>query len=315
MGTYRNLVFEGGGVKGIAYVGALGELESRGMLEDVERVAGTSAGSIVATLLALDYSVSEMWEILWSLEFRDFLDDSRGVVRDTGRLLSDFGWYKGDFFRAWMAELIGRKTGNPEITFEELEALRGEHGYCVLYVIGANLSTGRSEVFSATHSRRWSVADAVRISMSIPLFFAAERGAEGQVYVDGGLLQNYPVALFDESGSRNDKTLGLRLDSREKIEEFEGAAPETRRIDDIFEFTVALMKTMLSAHENQHLHSGDWARTIYIDTAGIGATDFDLTKAQKQTLVENGAAGGRHYFSRKSVDSSVRVRSSRSDFP
>ena len=231
-------------------------------------------------------------------------------------MLSDFGWYKGDFFRAWIAELIGRKTGNPEITFEELDSLRGEHGYRALHVIGANLSTGRSKVFSPAHSPRWCVADAVRISMSIPLFFAAERdAAHGQVFADGGILQNYPLTLFDESGSRNDETLGLRLDSREEIEEFGGATPETRRIDDIFEFTVALMKTMLSAQENQHLHSGDWARTVCIDTAGIGATDFDLSDAQKQTLVENGAAGVRHYFSRSSAARTVRVSSSRSDFP
>lgn len=98
MGTYRNLVFEGGGVKGIAYVGALGELESRGLLDDVERVAGTSAGSIVATLLALDYSVSEMWEILWSLDFRDFLDDSTGMVRDTGGCCLISGGTKGISF-------------------------------------------------------------------------------------------------------------------------------------------------------------------------------------------------------------------------
>ena len=53
--NFRNLVFEGGGVKGIAYAGALKELEKKGLLTSLQRVAGTSAGAITATLLAVGY--------------------------------------------------------------------------------------------------------------------------------------------------------------------------------------------------------------------------------------------------------------------
>jgi NTE family protein len=195
---FRNLVFEGGGVKGIAYVGALEVLQKKKILADVRRVGGTSAGAITATLVGLGYSVADINEILWELDFNKFLDDSWGVVRDTGRLINEFGWYRGDFFREWISERIADKTGSKHTTFRDLDHwIKEGRGFKHVYFLGTNLSTGYAEVFSHEHTPRWTIADAVRISMSIPLFFAARRSVRGDVYVDGGMLNNYPVKVFD----------------------------------------------------------------------------------------------------------------------
>lgn len=190
---FRNLVFEGGGVKGIAYVGALQELEKRGIMENIQRVGGTSAGAINAVLLALGFSLKETERILMNLDFNNFMDDTWGVVRDTKRLISEFGWYKGDFFRGWMGDRIREKTKNENATFNDLK----NQDFKDLYLIGTNLATGFSEVFSIEHTPRMRVVDAVRISMSIPLFFAAVRDWRKDVYVDGGVFNNYPIKLFD----------------------------------------------------------------------------------------------------------------------
>ena len=88
---FRNLVFEGGGVKGIAYVGALEILQKEGILPQIQRVGGTSAGAINATLFALGYSNQETRTILKKLDFNNFLDDSWGIIRDTDRLINKFG--------------------------------------------------------------------------------------------------------------------------------------------------------------------------------------------------------------------------------
>src|SRR5690606_11605033 len=67
-----------------------------------------------------------------------------------------------------------------------------------LYVVGTNLSTGYAEFFSHERHPDMPLIEAVRISMSIPLFFAARRfGPRKDVYVDGGVILNYPVKLFD----------------------------------------------------------------------------------------------------------------------
>ena len=141
---FRNLVFESGGVKGIAYVGALEVLEAKGVLSGVERIGGASAGAITATLVGLGYSVEDIRKILWDLDFKRFLDDTWGVFRDTKRLIDEFGWYRGDFFRRWMGKRIAQKTGQENTTFRDMDHwIRGEdHPFKHRYFIGTNLSTG-----------------------------------------------------------------------------------------------------------------------------------------------------------------------------
>jgi NTE family protein len=101
---FRNLVFEGGGVKGIAYVGAIQVLAQRGALTGIRRVGGTSAGAINALILTLGYDLGEQKTILESTDFSRFMDDSFGVIRDIRRLATKFGWYKGDFFSGWIGD-------------------------------------------------------------------------------------------------------------------------------------------------------------------------------------------------------------------
>ncbi len=321
---FRNLVFEGGGVKGIAYVGALKVLEERKILNNVMRVGGTSAGAINAILLGVGYTLAETKDVLWNLDFNNFMDDSWGIIRDTKRLINEFGWYKTDYFRSWIGNLIREKTGNENSTFNELK----KNGFRELYIVGTNLSTGFSEVFSPEHTPRMSVADAARISMSIPLFFASVRNIRKDVYVDGGVLNNYPIKLFDrekylkradianhtrkpeyykeanatapKTSSKyvyNKESLGFRLDSAIEIAQFrDGAAPQRKKIEDFFDYASALVQTIMDAQNNQHMHSDDWHRTVYVNTIGISATDFDLKDEKKEELFNEGANGTEKYF-------------------
>lgn len=323
---FKNLVFEGGGVKGIAYVGALEVLEEKKIFPKIKRVAGTSAGAIVAVLLGLGYTSEEVKEVLWRLDFKNFLDDSWGFIQDTKRLIEKYGWYKGDFFRTWIGELIRARTGNSESTFADVASMKEDKGYRDIYLIGTNVSTGFSEIFSNEHTPRYCIADAARISMSIPLFFAAKRNFRNDVYVDGGLLDNYPVKVFDrtkyvrknmertnyyekinkqiEKKPRkisdyvfNKETLGFRLDSKEKLSLFrDNAEPPVRSIENFFEYSTALLNTLLDSQDNVHLHSDDWQRTIYIDTLGVKATDFSISDQKKKDLLQSGREYAESYF-------------------
>jgi len=322
--VFQNLVFEGGGVKGIAYVGALEELENRGIMKNIQRVGGTSAGAINALLIGLGYSLDEMKKVLFSLNFKKFLDDDWGVVRDTKRLVKEYGWYKGDFFHEWVGKHVEDKAGNADATFKELN----EKGFLDMYFCGVNLSTHYGEVFSFEHTPRLRVADAVRISMSIPLFFASVKSARGDCYVDGGLLNNFPIKIFDrvkyvenkEHARKTDyfdkenrklkrlhpksspyvynkETLGFRLDSGQEIAVFrDGAQPQRRRINDFLDYSWALIETILESQGNQHLHSDDWHRTVYIDTLGVRTTDFGLSRKKKEALIESGRKNTMEYF-------------------
>ena len=327
MSQFRNLVFEGGGVKGIAYVGAMEVLEEKGILGDVRRVGGTSAGAINAVLLAAGYSNDEQREILGTLDFNRFMDDSFGVIRDTNRLLNEYGWHKGDFFRNWIGDLIRGKLGTSEATFRDFQAAERPQ----LYFYGTNLSTRFGQVFSLEHTPTMRVVDAVRISMSLPLFFAAIRDPRGDVFVDGGLLNNFPIKLFDRlryigeadraaaafgtpyydaenetflaasPGSSpyvfNKQTLGFRLDTKQEIGVFRyGREPQHNKIDDFFGYTKALVKTVLNLQEHMHLHTDDWHRTVYIDTLDVRTTDFDLSDEKKEALIRSGRDNATDYF-------------------
>ena len=117
---FRNLVFEGGGVKTIAYIGAMTVLEQRDILSNIIRVGGASAGAINALIYALGYDLNEQRQILASTDFKKFRDSSFGLIFDIRRLAKDFGWYKGDFFSNWIGKLIENKLGRSDVTFEDL---------------------------------------------------------------------------------------------------------------------------------------------------------------------------------------------------
>ncbi|WP_211334788.1 patatin-like phospholipase family protein [Desulfosoma caldarium] len=170
---FRNLVFEGGRMKGIAHVGALQVLEEKNILPQILRVGGTSAGAITAVMVGLNDMPSKIWEAVSYINFGKFMDDDFGVVRDIHRLIYEFGWYKGNAFRKWIGEIIAHKAGHSEATFLQVHRQKAAKGFRDLYFIGTNISTHFCEFFSYEHTPRMCVADAVRISMSIPLFYTS----------------------------------------------------------------------------------------------------------------------------------------------
>jgi len=325
---FRNLIFEGGGVKGIAYVGAMQVLQQRGVLKNIHRVGGTSAGAINALLFALGFDIPSQVQLLESTDFKKFMDDSFGVIRDIKRLTKLFGWFKGDFFSRWVGKLIKEKLGNKKATFKTLKDKKRP----AIYMIGTNLSTGYSEVFSQERQPDMPLAEALRISMSIPLFFAAKRyGPRKDVYVDGGVMLNYPIKLFDRpryidmkkervaardteyynknnamfllkkpKRSRyvyNRQTLGMRLDTSEEIALFRYNEPiKEDKIDSFSDFARKLFSAIMQAQENQHLHSDDWQRTIYINTLDVKTTNFSLSDDKKKALLQEGINGAENYF-------------------
>jgi NTE family protein len=320
MSQFKNLAFEGGGVKGIAYAGALQVLEQQNILPDIRRVAGTSAGAITSTLVALGASSSKVLEIVGSTDFRAFMDDSFGVVRDVDRLLHDYGWYKGDAFPAWIQKQISALGQNPALPFAQLGQMAAAANSPLreLYVVGTNLSRQAPMVYSAETTPDFAIWQAVRISMSIPLFFACVKNApDNQVLVDGGVTWNYPLDLFDDrkyvsnpaaavipAGTLyddnhvyNKETLGFRVDTFDEIAaEKDSWHLPPQQIDDFFDYIQALVSFMTDTANKLHLKDADWHRTVAIDASGVKATDFTLADDKVKMLMQNGTTGTKSYL-------------------
>ncbi|SFQ21782.1 patatin-like phospholipase family protein [Hymenobacter arizonensis] len=331
---YRNLVMEGGGIRGIAYGGALQELEQQGVLRGIERVGGTSAGAIQAALLAVGYSASEIIAVVNATPVQRLNDGRFIFFGGSHRLVKQYGWYRGDQFATYMSELVARKTQQPNLTLGELHALAQQQPtrFRDLYTTGTNLTTQRVQVFSYETTPTMRVADAVRISMSIPLYFRAvlldaqnnvitgtpAPGQPVQVLVDGGLLANYPIDLFDKprylaAGSPgtpdvrgnvfNPETLGLRLDRAEQIP-LDTVVTGRRQLApyDIQDFNTYMGALYTVALENLNpMQPEDWKRTVSINFLGFSPKIKRVTDTQKKLLMDSGRQGVQAFLARQPI--------------
>jgi NTE family protein len=313
----RNLAFEGAGIRGIAYAGVIDELERQGRLQGVEKVGGTSAGAITAMMLSLGYSAEEIADIISSTQFRKFNDGRFMFVGGFARMNSVYGWYRGDRFTDWTAKLIENKTGNPDITFQELST----QGYKDLYITATSLNRQKLLVFSRENYPNMKVKDAVRISISIPLYFKAvfidsdgavyKKPAAGQkldVVVDGGIIGNFPIAMFDafvtDSTGKSHRvpdpgTVGIRIDSDLQIES-DAMTRELVPIDirSLNDYMAALYTLVLENLNRNELTEADWARTISVSSVGMSPRIRKMSKDEKNSLVQSGREYTANYLLR-----------------
>ena len=312
-----DLVLEGGGVKGIALVGAVASFSRAGYA--FPRVAGTSAGAVVGAFVAALQRAGEPLErledVARSLDYRRMRD--RGVVgRSVGPLARvvdgfslafDGGVFEGDYLRTWMkgalADLGVRTFGDLRVT-DDGSDLPPERRYG-LVLTASDVSRRRLvrlpwdyPVYGLDADEQ-EVADAVRASASIPFFFepvtlrSTGTGGESLVstLVDGGVLSNFPSAMFDRTDGRRPRwpTFGVRLSMRP-----EGRV-QTTEVRGTVSLALSLVETMLEACDAAHIDDPCvQARSVFVDTSGISPVDFSITDEQQEQLLLAGheAAGG-----------------------
>lgn len=310
--TIKNLIFEGAGMRGLAYAGVVAELESSGIMNGVERVGGTSAGAITAMMISLGYSSEEIIEMLSETEFQKFNDGTIGAV---SRMNKNFGWFQGEKFVRWVEGHLEKKTGDPDITLLELF----EQGFLPIYVTSTCVNKQKLYVLSHETYPNMSVKDAIRASMSIPLYFQAvfidEEGKTYENYqdregldilVDGGIVGNYPIFLFDslsytpdeqEIRTPNPYTLGFRIDSQEQIIKDSlsmGLTPH--HIEDFRDYVTALYIFTLESLNRNELTRSDWMRTVSISSEGIGPMIKKFSNDEKQLLINSGRESTKKYL-------------------
>ncbi len=275
-------VFEGGGVKGIALVGALKAAEELGFT--FRAVAGTSAGAIVASLVAAGYTADELRSILMEKDFKEFKDPVSGWIpgANIAQVWNKMGFYKGDHFHTWIREKLASKffdSKKKSLTFKKLFEKTG----IPLTVVAIELISQEVRAFESSRNETIHVADAVRMSMSIPFFFVPYRlGTE--LYVDGGVLSNFPAWVFKNT----------QLTDPLPILGFCFERPDANDvITDLKEFSLALVGTVQKVSEQLLNENTSGITQINLPTCGISTTDFDLTEKQKENLYRAGYENAR----------------------
>ncbi|KAK0061354.1 hypothetical protein Bpfe_009160 [Biomphalaria pfeifferi] len=168
------------------------------MMSQIKRLAGTSAGAITATFLALGYELHEV-QMLFQLNMKDLLfDNSWGYLSLIPNLIRSFGWNPGTVIYQWFGDKIKTKSAdrNPDMTFKDLYKERGIE----LCIVVTNVNRRREEYCHVKTTPDMPIRKALRMTIGIPgLFSAIFHGDHGQMdtYVDGGVLCNYPIHAFD----------------------------------------------------------------------------------------------------------------------
>jgi len=292
---YENLVLEGAGAKLAAYVGVKRALEEKGLY--FKRIAGSSAGAIFAGAYAIGLCACELEELIMNEDLTNFQDDSWGLVSDAFRIYSKFGLYKGDYFYDWYGSMLKEKTGNADITFKEVQDIYGVE----LVITGSCLNKMQVHYYHPKSNPDMPIRKAVRISISIPIAYVPVKW-NNDLLVDGGLLDNYPIWVFDKekldssketliaydsSVPVNKKTLGIKLvgpdDKRDGI-----IYHEDKPIKGWKDFASALIGAQLAQNERLHIKPGYWEQTVTINTGDIGTMDFKQSPETKEWLINQG---------------------------
>ncbi|HOV93665.1 MAG TPA: patatin-like phospholipase family protein [Spirochaetales bacterium] len=403
MPVYKNLAFKGGGVRGIAYLGAMDYFFNQGYMKPVERVAGTSAGAITACLLSLNFEdFASLKAVAETLEYtkvparktfqklqKDAEDELNNIeedfsevvavreaavpqaqiqsqsqsqshsdtqngalsqtynhiqdrlhlalngerklpkvifkqvkevsnsltnnLRSVTRFFHDKGWYSSDYLYEWLRTNIADQfTVAKEIyTFADFQNTSihvGNRKFLDLYITGTDITNRTSRIFSYETTPDMEVALAVRISMSIPLFFEAITyqypGTDSpQTYVDGGMMLNYPVGIFDDlkychklQRGINPETLGFFLYSSPEETKY-------KDISNIIDYGDAIFDTLLTVQEQLIVGSEkNKGRTIFIDDKGISYDDFAIRVGDEKyrMLYESGYGATEAFFTNRS---------------
>jgi NTE family protein len=301
MSTVRvDLVCEGGGVRGIGLVGAVDALAAAGYR--FPRVAGTSAGAIVASLIAALQAAGEpltrLAEIMRTIDYRKLLDRNLiGHVPLIGgglSLLVSDGVYRGAYLEQLLAGLLGDLGVR---TFGDLRTGEEPEQFAWSLVVAASDLSRRQLVripwdldSYGIDPDDFSVARAVHASSAIPYIFEPVR-VSGATWVDGGLLSNFPVELFDRpDGQSRWPTFGIRLSARPGI-------PPTHPVHGPVSLGIAAIETLVSNQDNAYIDDPCTVRrTIFVPAEEVSPIDFDVTAEQRDALYQRGLRAGQQFL-------------------
>jgi len=308
MALPADLVLEGGGVKGIALVGAVSQLTEAGY--HLARVAGSSAGAVVGALVAAGMPPERMAAVMRGLDYRRLRDkgalDRVPLVGGALSVLLENGIYEGDYLREWLGNelaAMGVETF-ADLRYDDADAdssLPADHHYRLVVTV-TDVTLGQLLRLPWDYRRAFGrdpdtqrVADAVRASVSTPYLYEpvllSDLGS-GRVstLLDGGVLSNFPVDTFDRRDGRPPRwpTFGVKL-----VSDPAGGArifpprwlPQPKPV----RLLEALITTLVVGHDQTRLADPCvQRRLVRVDTGTVSFADFGLSTTAREELYRSG---------------------------
>lgn len=294
-----DLVLQGGGIKAIGLVGGMDELNRQHI--EIRRIAGASGGAVVAGLSASGYSPADLRRIIETEPFPELLD-TRWYARlpAIGKPLAIFlrmGLHPGDRLVARLTDLLAERG------IQTFGDLRDSKPYDPLQVVVSDI-TARRILLLPRDARLFGiepdeldVALALRMSSSIPIVYEPVRLTSASdkaehLLVDGGMLSNFPLWIFDGQSDPDTEVIGLRLLEDQPDTSLVSLLPvpalARTRFGQLVDYMESMARTLMEAHDRRYLDAGEIARTVPIPTLGVGTTEFDLPPERIEALYQAG---------------------------
>lgn len=273
------MAFEGGGVRGTAYIGALKALEELGIYPSA--LSGCSAGAIIAALSASGFTADEMLILMKDKDFREFLDPVCRIP--ILRLLITYlqkGCFKGDNFHSWIESNLRTKLK------KSCSGSSPNFGNIAipLLITATNITQKEILVASQENTKYLPLSSAVRMSMSLPFIFKPVRILNSEI-VDGAFVNNFPLKELRELIPHK-LILGFRLQTKEDFSCSKGWFDLLGRL---------LGSAIKTASDSQEFTVND-AYIIHLPTLGVGLADFHLSTEKKMQIYQAGYDATLAYF-------------------
>lgn len=287
MNMITSLVLSGGGTKGIAYLGVLKRMselkDDKDITIDVKRVVCVSIGCLFGLVLLLNYEYEEIEEEILQKDFKSLQE------LKVSNFVAHYGIDSGRNIIGWIETLIIKKGLSKDVTFVELFNHTGKQ----YQVLATNINKHKITIFDHITTPNVMVTNAIRMSISIPFVFASTM-YKGDVHVDGGLINNFPMYLIEDDIPA---VLGVRLVSMDEsvINTIDN------KVSNITEFCINLMSCFMAHREQQSIQTNKYSEyTMLIPTGDlINTLKFDMDMATKLDLVRRGYEAADKYFTQR----------------
>lgn len=330
MSNVDTLIISGGGTRSIAIIGTLRYLETSGILNKIKKYAGSSAGAMISLLLNVGYTPDEIYNYVFTQDSSSVYDN---YLKIPYNLLMHYGLFSGSKIVNSLNELINKKGFDKNISFKELHEKTNK----ILVLTGSSLTDRDTYYFNYITTPDMKVIDAVRISISIPLFFTSVSHTINNVnhlWVDGGLLNNFPIYYFDICDAKgkymltcknltmkksmddklvklefkninyNENVIGIMLIDDDEIRDPDNFFNGRNVITNFSQYITSFIDTVLSKIETDNfinpltgVKSNFFNRVITINIPkNISTVDFNLKETTKQLLIYNGKIAAEDFF-------------------
>tara|TARA_A100000164_G_C21878903_1_gene759166 strand:+ start:66 stop:1031 length:966 start_codon:yes stop_codon:yes gene_type:complete len=258
------IIFSGGGVKGIVYVGVIRALEESKIINNIDTFVGTSIGSFILSMYLLGYNGQEMYEFITNFDL------SRLKCTNILSFFENYGLDKGEGLEYVLKRLIVARGHDENITLKELFYITKKK----LTITTVCLNT--LEICYMTHENYpdLELYKAVRMSASIPIFYTPVIYKD-QYYIDGACMDNYPMNLFR---NKLDKVLGFYILSNNVY---------MKDINNLEQYILRIICSLIEGNDMNCIRAyKDYTVSLFIDN--VSSIDFNLNKEQIVNIINLG---------------------------